>query len=225
MKTKAILLVGGNSEIGNAIARGVSERKGIEKTIKVSRVGQSLRLEDSYEIEKFSSFDIESIARFHQIEAIIVAFGVLESRDNYLEDLKLNLDVNVLEYLKVCVDSLEFVKNNVKTELHVTSSILADFSRESVFAYASSKNLMESSFLHLQRQMKQEKAQVYVWKLAYVDTKLNLYRKKSPMFTTLASIEKAAVKYSQPGIYYLPRIVKFPSKILGHFPSVSMKIQ
>jgi hypothetical protein len=159
-----------------------------------------------------------------KVKAIIVAFGILETSTDLISDLQKNFEVNTYQYLSVVENALNYVAKNQEVELHITSSILADFSRDSVFAYSLSKQNMEKSLKYLLRSRNLKMLKIYCWKLAYVDTNLNKSRTKSIIYTTLKVVENISANTKMPGTYYLPKIAKFPSKILGYFPAIAAKL-
>ena len=224
MKEKAVFLVGGNSEIGNALANGIAKRHGIQKVIKISRFQSVKTTADTWCVDSYKDFSDSILKSEYTPQAIIIAFGILASENNYLEDLQNNFEVNVLQYLRICEIALCYLKENKDTELHVTSSLVADFSRDSIFAYSQSKKVMEESLLFMQRRWKQDALRLFIWKLAYVKTKMNIGRQESIISTTLKSIENAALVKKVPGVYYLPPSAKYPSRILRHFPLIAAKI-
>ena len=224
MSEPVILLVGGNSEIGNALVRGISRRKSIPRTIIVSRGLSRDSVDDKYYLASYDDLSIKELAVNHDVRAIVIAFGILESDNNLTTDLRNNFDVNTFQYLNVVEKSLDFIAKNKDVELHVTSSVLADFSRDSVFAYSLSKESMEKGFKYLVRLKNMKKTRIYIWKLAYVATNLNKTRTKSKIFTTLESIEKSSAATEKPGSYYLPKSARFPSKILNHLPELAAKL-
>lgn len=224
MKQKTLILIGGNSEIGNALASGIATRLGVKTIVRVSRTKSEGANENTVRVESYENIDFDSLKEIYQIKSIIIAFGVLESEKNYLEDLETNIEINVFQYLKVCAKATDFLAANPKTELHITSSIVADFSRESIFAYSLSKSIMEDSLRFMLRNSGLEKASIFFWKLSFVNTKMNSNREKSIISTNLESITSAAENVSRPGTYYLPKFAKFPSRILHHFPQITKRL-
>lgn len=223
MRERAVLLIGGNSEIGNAITRGICKRTGVDKIVRVSRNGSPPESLDTIVISHFTEMNLEEINERFELNAIVISFGVLKTEGDLLESLKENLEVNTIDYLAVCLKALAFLEKDNQVELHVTSSLLADFSRDSVFAYAASKSLMEKTFMYILRKIHLKASKIFLWKIAFVDTKLNAFRGRSAIFTTVKSIEKRVSRQSKPGVFYLPRIAKYPSRALGHFPKISLK--
>ena len=128
---QAVLVIGCNSIIGMALAQGVANRKSISKILGVAwRI--SLDSASGYEllqVEKYSELNIDEILLNNKIMAIIVSFGVFDSSENLIQSIDLNLKVNTFEYLNVLEKIVSSPHLTDYVEIHVTSSLLADFSR------------------------------------------------------------------------------------------------
>lgn len=217
-----ILLIGANSEIGQAIAYGVSEKLDTKRKIAVVRnLNSGISAERIVVVEKYSDIDLDTILETEKIVAIIISFGVMSHAETFLESLKEDLEVNVVEYLSVVRKCLTFMLQNESIELHITSSILADFSRRSILSYSLSKSIMEVSLIRMIEDFERSKANVYIWKPAFVRTPLNLNRKTSFVSTSLSSISKKVEKTKNSGQHYIPGITFIPSKFLRSFPAIS----
>lgn len=224
MKERAVLLIGGNSTIGRAIATGIQLRGNIDKVINVIRTPSEIEAEFEVKVNSYTNLDIASIASRFDIKAIVIAFGVLNESGKFLEDLESNFQVNVIQYLEVFEKSLILQSENREMEIHITSSILADFDRDSIWAYSSSKAVMERSVNYLLRNNEVDLRKVFVWKLAFVESRLNRSRKKSIIFATVESIERRVSRMPHPGEYYVPKLAKYPSRFLRHFPYIARKL-
>ena len=217
-----ILLIGANSEIGQAIAYGVSKRLGTKSSIAVVRtLNEGLRAEKIVIVEKYSDINLDTIIETEKIVAIIISFGVMSRADTFLESLKEDLDVNVFEYLNVVRKCLSLMLQNESLELHLTSSILADFSRRSILSYSLSKSIMEVSLIRMMEDFERSKENVYIWKPAFVRTPLNIDRKTSFVSTSLSSVSKKVEKTKNAGQHYIPGFTIIPSRILRSFPRIS----
>jgi len=225
MKKRAIVLVGGNSQIGNALVNGLSARLRADEIVYISREANQIESANPLRIENYSEFSLRDLDFQFDILAIVVSFGILQNSGDVVSDLRENIEVNVFQYLDVCAQALAYLDKHEGVELHVTSSVLADFSRSSVFAYSISKNTMEKTLRHLAKLMKSKNLRIFYWKFAFVATPMNADRSKSQIFTKVESIEKAANTYTRPGTYYLPRFAKLPSRILSHFPRITEKLR
>lgn len=224
MKDPVILLIGGNSEIGNALLCGISKRKEIEKVIKISRSSMGENDINTHIVDSYSNLVLEELSAKYDVKAIIIAFGLLESSNNLVSDIRKNFEVNVFQYLDVVQQAINVASKKSEVEIHLTSSILADFSRETIFGYSLSKEVMEKSIRHLVRSKQIHNSSIYIWKFAFVATPLNKSRDKSIIFTKLETIATFAAHTNKPGTYYLPKIARYPSRFLRHVPKIAAKL-
>lgn len=221
---QAVLVIGCNSVIGMALAQGVANRKSLSKILGVAR---SISLDSTYghevlQVEKYSELDIDEILLNNQILAIIVSFGVFDSSENLIQSMDLNLKVNTFEYLNILekIVSSPYLTDDV--EIHVTSSLLADFSRNSALIYALSKQVTERVILQKIRPFHKN---IFIWKLSYVDTPLNSGRSRSPIKTSEREILKCAEKKTKPGMHYIPKYARIPALFLKSLPTLHRYIK
>jgi hypothetical protein len=223
-RTNAILLVGGNSQIGNALSMGIAQRLSITDLIRIVRTESSSSRDNEliYIVGKYSDFDYTVLAARYHLKAVVVSFGILQSGTSLRSSLEANISVNTFETLKT-LEKL-FLSGVVKpeTEIHFTSSLLADFTRESVFGYATSKTLTEQVLI---REIKPVHKLLYIWKLAFVESKMNSDRKPSLIRINLEAITKYAKIQKCPGIHYIPKFSKYPSILLKALPQLHRHIK
>lgn len=217
-RKQAVLVIGSNSVIGMALAQGISNRQKISRIIQVAR---SVSLDSAFnhdvlKVEKYSEIDIDEILLNNQITAIVISFGVLDSSENLIESLSLNFTVNNFEYLNVLEKIVSSPILSRDIEIHITSSLLADFTRNSVLIYSLSKQVTEKIIVH---RIKPKHNNLFIWKLSYVDTPLNLGRSRSLVKTSKREILKCAEKKSRPGVYYIPKYSRVPASILRSLPA------
>jgi hypothetical protein len=214
---QAVLVIGCNSIIGMALAQGVANRKSISKILGVAR-RISLDSTSGYEllqVEKYSEVNIDEILLNNKIMAIIISFGVFDSSENLIQSIDLNLKVNTFEYLNVLEKIVSSPHLTDDVEIHVTSSLLADFSRNSALIYALSKQVTERVIL---QKIKPFHKNIFIWKLSYVDTPLNSGRSRSPIKTSEREILKCAEKKSKAGMHYIPKYSRIPALFLKSLP-------
>lgn len=223
-KIKAILLIGGNSQIGNALSTGIAQRLNITDLIRIVRTESSISRDNEliHKVEKYSDFDYQVLGAHYQLEAVVVSFGVLQSEANLRSSLEANISVNTFETLKTLEKLILSGVVNPDTEIHFTSSLLADFTRESVFGYATSKYLTEQVLI---REIKPVHKPLYIWKLAFVESNMNEHRKPSSIQISLEAITKYAKIQKRPGIHYVPRFSKYPSILLKALPQLHRHIK
>jgi hypothetical protein len=218
-RKEAVLVIGCNSIIGMALAEGIANRKSVSKILGVAR---SISLDSASEhellqVEKYSELDIDEILLNNQVIAIIVSFGVLDSSENLSQSLDLNFSVNTFEYLNVLEKIVSSPHLTDDVEIHLTSSLLADFTRKSAVVYALSKQVTERIIL---QKIKPFHPNLFIWKLSYVDTPLNSGRSRSPIKTSKGEIRNCAEKKSKPGMYYIPRYSRIPALFLRSLPTL-----
>ena len=142
-----ILLIGGNSVIGRALARGVMRRTNSDEIICVSRnvPNEEMKGYRSIITDDYLNFNHSELLDAQEINAVVLAFGLLDyQKDDFHVSLERNYEVNVFLYLKVLSNLISRIENNEEMEIHITSSVLSDFTREEVAAYSFSKQTMQS---------------------------------------------------------------------------------
>jgi len=221
---QAVLVIGCNSVIGMALGQGIANRKSISKILGVAR---SISLDSSsdheiLQVENYSEVNIDEILLNNQIMAIIVSFGVFDSSESLIQSIYLNIKVNTFEYLNVLEKIVSSPHLTDDVEIHVTSSLLADFSRNSALIYALSKQVTERVIL---QKIKPFHKNLFIWKLSYVDTPLNSGRSRSPIMTSAREIIKCAEKKSKPGMYYVPKYSRIPALFLKSLPTLHRYIK
>jgi hypothetical protein len=222
--TDAILLVGGNSQIGNALAKGIAKRLNCHRVIRVVRSKEEVGLfeELTYQVRTYSEFDYEELAENFEFKAIIISFGVLEVGTKTSSVLAANLQVNTIETLRTIENLMLSGAARKNTEIHFTSSLLADFTRESVFSYSVSKSLVERVII---KDLKPIHKLLFIWKLPYVATKLNSGRPPSPISVSLEGITRYARIRRRPGVHYVPKFSRYPCTLLKAFPQIHRYIK
>ena len=218
-KKQTVLLIGCKAIIGTALAQGISNRKRVSKTLGVAR-NKPLDSASDHEflyVEKYSEINIDEILHNNLITAIIISFGVLDSSENLIQSLDLNFRVNTFEYLNVLEKIVSSPHLTDDVEIHVTSSLLADFSRKSALVYALSKQVTERIIL---QKIKPLHNNLFIWKLSYVDTPLNSGRPTSSIKTSKIEIQNYAERKSNPGMYYVPNYSRIPALFLRSLPAL-----
>jgi NADP-dependent 3-hydroxy acid dehydrogenase YdfG len=141
------------------------------------------------------------------------------------QNVVLHLETNTNSTMRIFEKILEARIDNGFTEIHLTSSLLADFVRPSLFSYSISKFITERYILSLNKFCGKHGVGIFIWKFAFVATKLNENRKKSIISTNFKAISENARKKTKPGVYYIPWWSKTPSKILKHLPGLAEKFK
>jgi hypothetical protein len=213
----SILLFGGNSGIGDALARGLSKKLDCKVLIRVVRTQHNSGPSGDLviQVEKYSDFSFDLVKDKYNFRAIIVAFGILDESKSISQSIERNLDVNCIEAIKTLENVVGSSIVEATTEIHYTSSLLADFTRNSVYPYALSKMITERT---IRKYIEPIHHNFFIWKYAYVQTNLNASRRPSLISSTLEQVTNLAIKIRKPGRHYVPRIARIPSSLLRNLP-------
>ena len=205
-----IFLIGGNSVIGGAILNGVLRKHKNEDIDIYSFIRTNYKEKIPGEVITVNDY-IESVEYINNVhkegarQIIIISFGVLvvEKKDNnFSENLNYHLHVNTFQSFNIFKLLLDSIKLR---EFHIVSSVLADFIRPSLYSYSVSKNLLELLIDNLIK-TKEIKEKVFIWKPAFVDSRLNKGRKSSGFKTSPKKITNMVSKKIKGGSYYIPRV-------------------
>jgi hypothetical protein len=207
-----IFLIGGNSTIGQAVIKGLIKKYSNHQEIEVSsfarRQSENKIFGDVIYVKNY----IESILHIKEFKLknpnqniiVVISFGVLveEKNDiNFFNNLTHHLDVNTFQPIKI-LDELKPI--NSYLEVHLISSILADFIRPSLYSYSFSKSFLE---ILIKDELRRENSieNLYIWKPAYVATMLNKGRSPSFIKTNPDKIEKIVSNTRSGGFLYIPK--------------------
>ena len=222
-----IFLIGGNSTIGNAILDGVLEKhknKDIEiisfirTEHNVDVRGREIKVNDYSETIDYININY---SKSDSYKIFIISFGVLteeKKSNNFSENLRHHLDINTFKAFKIFKLLVESKK---LLEIHIVSSILGDFIRPSLYSYSLSKNMLEVLIDNMSI-TKNVIKKVFIWKPAFVESKLNEGRKSTFLKTNTTKIKNTVSKKIIGDKYYIPRysvfftfIAKFASPIVN----------
>ena len=213
----AILLFGGNSGIGNALARGLMQKLDCNTLIRVVRTDLNSAPQGDLviKVEKYSDFNFELVKDKFNLSAIVIAFGILDESKSIGRSMEMNLGFISLESIKTLENVVTAEIINPRTEIHYTSSVLADYTRNSVYIYTLSKSITEKAIL---KYIKPIHPNLFIWKYAYVQTNLNKDRSPSVIRSTLEEVYTLAIRTKKPGMHYVPRFARIPSSLLRVVP-------
>ena len=204
-KQLSIYLFGGNSKIGNSILNGVIDRYSDYsiRTVLIKRTKQKKPTDsDVLIVNNYSeALDILNIKK-DVINVFILSFGVLRPEDKnieFIDNLKFHLSINTYETFRIVK---KIIMSENYDELHIVSSILADFERPTLKSYSMSKMYMNELVEKLISSKNKEK--VFIWKPAFVDSNLNKDRTSSFLKTNSGEIRKYIVKNKIGGTHYIP---------------------
>lgn len=209
-----IYLIGGNSVIGKSILRGVLKKyenfslkitSFVRSEFQEKTIGEKITV-NNY-LECLDHINSESSCK--EVPNIyIISFGVLveeKNSENFLNNLKYHLDINTFQSFEIFKFLLKLDKTK---EIHIVSSVLGDFIRPSLYSYSFSKNLLELliSNIDLKKNLKNK---YFVWKPAFVNSKLNKNRSASFIKTNPEKITNLVLNTNKSGSYYIPKYAVF----------------
>ena len=201
----SIYLFGGNSKIGKSILNGVIDRYSDHsiRTVLIKRTKQKKPIDSEVLIVNNYSeaLNVLNIKR-DVINIFILSFVVLRPDDDHIEfidNLKFHLNINTHETFNI---GKEIIMYENYTELHIVSSILADFVRPTLKSYSLSKIYMNELIQKLISPKNKEK--IFIWKPAFVDSNLNKDRTPSFLKTNSTQIRRYVFQNKLGGTYYIP---------------------
>lgn len=213
----AVLLYGGRSVIGSLVAEGLHQDIENTEIIRVSRNA----LENQDEIDEFfASPDLDQIAR--HVTHVILSVGAPEraiSAETAWESLRDIFEVNVLKsvrFLELLLDRREqLLMSKVPIEIHLVSSILADFIKPGAIDYSLSKKVLDTKIQQLGMLSHQR---VFIWRFGFVSSPFHPDAETRALMATESQIIRRVRKKRKPGIYYVPRSGRVVSYFLSKAP-------
>ena len=206
-----IYLFGGNSKIGNSILNGIIDKysKHVIKTVSIKRTKQKQTTDGEVLIVNNYSeaFNVLNIKKEGLINIFILSYGVLRPESEkikFVENLKFHLNINTYETFDI---GRKIIMSENYDELHVVSSVLADFVRPTLRSYSMSKMYMNELIEKLINKKNTKK--IYIWKPAFVDSNLNKGRTSTFLKTNSNEIRKYVFKKKLGGTYYVPFYSKY----------------
>lgn len=220
-----IYLIGGNSTIGQAILKGV-EKKYNKYNINITAFIRNNYYDfptiDNIRVNEYKealNWIVNQSKKTPAKLLVIVSFGVLKEEMNaesFQDNIRYHLDINTFK-TKELLDKLATLENLL--EIHVVSSILADFIRPSIYSYSISKMMLEI-LIKESNYLDKYKFKLFIWKPAFVKSKLNQNRDASILKTNPLKIQKIVSKKFVSGSYYIPSYSVIFTKILSFFSPI-----
>jgi len=217
-----IIIVGGSSEIGNAIANEL-QKKFPGKFSEIVKISTSLTEPDSiYWNPRNSTGVIDGLKQVNltKDDHVLISLGIMHdinSRKAIEEKIEaianlyhVNLVVPVLA-LNYFWDKLE------GGHIILLSSVAAFPVLDSNFVYGSSKQALDSMARYLQRTYKTNRPTISIVRSGYVQTKLNLGRKPTLFAQTTKQVAESVVKKIDKPVVWTPKIFFFVSALLRCF--------
>ncbi|MGH9122453.1 MAG: SDR family NAD(P)-dependent oxidoreductase, partial [Acidimicrobiales bacterium] len=207
---QTVLVLGGTSEIGVAIAAELAKPRGAKVALagrhpdtlakaaeKVAAAGASQvpTLEfDALDTARHPAVMEESIRLLGDLDVVVVAFGLLGDPEGSGEDIEAAIEVARVNYVgsvSACLAAAAVLKRQGHGTLVVLSSVAGVRVRKANFVYGSSKAGQDGFALGLGDSLAGSGVRVMVVRPGYVKTKMTATMKAAPFSTTAEAVALA----------------------------------
>ena len=229
-----VLVLGGGSDIGQAIAARLAAPRraaivlagrSVEPGDLESRTGSSVAVEwfDARATGEHRKV-LDAIWQDHGgFDVVVLAFGVQGDQTRAETEPAHALEIAETNYLGALSAALEcgrLLQEQGHGALVVLSSVAAERTRRSLFAYASSKAGIDSFALGLADALRPDGVHVLVVRPGFVHTKLTAGLKPPPFATTPDAVAELVDRGLQRGarIVWAPPPMRWVMAILRHLP-------
>lgn len=208
--TRSLLLLGGDSDIGNAAAKALIRGRTrdvllagrnverLEARAKVLREAGATRVEvahfDADDVDSHEAFFEEAFSRFERFDVVLLAFGVLGDQAEAERTAASTVAVVRTNYLgaaSAAVHAAERLRRQGQGTLVVLSSVAAQRPRRSNFVYGSTKAGLDALAEGLAFALKPEGVQVLTVRPGFVETQMTAGLKRAPFSTTPEAVGAA----------------------------------
>jgi decaprenylphospho-beta-D-erythro-pentofuranosid-2-ulose 2-reductase len=229
-----VLVLGGGSDIGQAIAARLAAPRraaivlagrAVDPGDLASRTGSDVAVEE---------FDARATAghgavldalwqRHGGFDVVVLAFGVQGDQERAEADTAHAnelAETNSVGALSAALECGRLLRGQGHGALVVLSSVAAERTRRSLFAYASSKAGIDSFALGLADALRPDGVQVLVVRPGFVRTKLTAHLKPAPFATTPDAVAAVVDDGLRRGarIVWAPPIMRWVLVVLRHLP-------
>jgi len=235
----SLLVLGGTSEIGLATARELA-RRGAGKIILAGRdhEGMARAAEDvkgagatEVELVEFDAAAIDThdkfvdqvFDRFGDIDAVLIAFGLLGDQLAMEKDAPAAvaiINVNFTGAVSVAIPIVRRLRAQGHGYLAVLSSVAAERPRRANFIYASTKAGLDAFFQGLMDSLVGTGIEVLVVRPGFVHTKMTAGRRAQPLSTTADRVGEAIANSlgHGSGTIWVPAALRVLLSGLRHLP-------
>jgi decaprenylphospho-beta-D-erythro-pentofuranosid-2-ulose 2-reductase len=229
-----VLVLGGGSDIGQAIAaRLAAPRRAaivlagrrVEPGDLESRTGSSVAVEwfDARATDQHRGVLDQLWAEHGGFDVVVLAFGVQHDQAAAEADPTLAIEMAETNYVGALSASMEagrLLREQGHGALVVLSSVAAERTRRSLFAYASSKAGIDSFALGYGDALRPDGVHVLVVRPGFVHTKLTAGLKAPPLSTTPDAVAEIVAQGLARGdrIVWAPPPMRWVMTILRHLP-------
>lgn len=233
-----VLVLGGRSDIGLAIARRLGSPAARSVTLACRRANEadaavaSLRRPGlTVEAVEFDALDIDShrslvdsvVARHGDLDVVVLAFGRLGDQSRFDDDPRAAVDLANLNFAAAIGISL-VVAQRLRTQGHgalvVLSSVAGERVRKSNFVYGSTKAGLDGFAQGLGDSLEGTGARVLVVRPGFVKTAMTAGLEPAPFATTADAVAEATVNGLRQGrrTVWAPGILRWVFMVLRHVP-------
>lgn len=229
-----ILVLGGGSDIGQAIAVRLAQPRRADIVLAGRDVdADDVRARTSSKVatEWFDALATDSHrdalddlwSRHGGFDVVVIAFGVQGDQDRVEVDTAHALEIAETNYVgaaSACLEATRLLRDQGHGALVVLSSVAAERTRRSLFAYASSKAAIDSFALGLADALRPDGVHVLVVRPGFVHTKLTAGLKAPPLATTPDAVADVVAGGLQrrARIVWAPPAMRWVMTILRHLP-------
>jgi decaprenylphospho-beta-D-erythro-pentofuranosid-2-ulose 2-reductase len=214
-----LLLLGGGSEIGLAIARALSPRT-------LVRAGRHAGMDVAFDADATDTHQglIDGLVAAHgDLDVVVLAFGVLGDQAVDETDPQTAVSVVRTNFLGA-VSVLTVVANRMREQGHgrivVLSSVAGERVRRSNYVYGASKAGLDGFALGLGESLRGSGASLLVVRPGFVHTKMTAGLRKAPLSTTPDKVAAAVVRGLDGGaeLVWAPGVLRVLMSVLRHLP-------
>ena len=226
---QSVLVLGGTSDIGLAIARRLAGRRGAAVTLAGRDVTAMTRAYEGATAVPFDADDTAGHAAFcdrvfaQDVDVVVLAVGVLGDQEKAEADPSAAVDVlrtNFLGCASIALHVAERLRAQGHGTLVVLSSVAGERVRRSNFVYGASKAGLDGFAQGLGDSLVGSGASVLVVRPGFVESKMTAGMKKVPFSTTPDKVAEAVEKALRSGseLVWVPGILRVVMSVLRHLP-------
>jgi decaprenylphospho-beta-D-erythro-pentofuranosid-2-ulose 2-reductase len=243
-EVQSLLVLGGTSEIGAAIAGRLVERRcrtvvlAARSTEAADPVAADLRRRGAttvdviaFDAADFGSHEkiIDSVFESHDIDAVLLAFGVLGDQATFDDDpaaAAAAVEVNYVGGVSSGLAVAKCFRKQGHGTLIVLSSVAGERARKDNFVYGSSKAGLDAFAQGLGDELEGTGARVLVVRPGFVHTRMTAGMAPAPLSTTADVVADAVVDGLAKGSHtvWAPPPLRYLFAVLRHLPRRAWRI-
>ena len=236
---QSVLLLGGTSEIGQAIVRALPHER-LQRVVLAGRPGPRLNAaaedlagsipgvtvethEFDADLPETHAAALADIAAGGDLDVVIVAFGLLGDQEAINADPALALPLITTNYVggaSALLQSAEVLKRQGRGSIIVLSSVAGDRARAANFVYGSTKAGLDALAQGLSDSLVGTGIKVLVVRPGFVRTRMTEGLEEAPFATTADDVAADTVKAWRRGkhVVYSPAILRAVMGTMSHLP-------